>query len=187
MSTLSFMRNYAQVVQGTQLCIDQKLLMPALILIYTLIDTLAWASSSDKKAPVRVRFETWVTKWLGHHLPCSATELYAARCGILHTLTSKADLNAGGKVREVAYAWGTAKREDLQATIDHLGKTRVVALHVGVLFQAVREAMADMLEKAESDAALGACLNEAAALHLVNEGPELVAQYLEQVRGAPGV
>jgi hypothetical protein len=187
MSTLSFMRNYMQVIQGTQLCIDQKLLMPALILIYTLIDTLAWAASSDKKAPVRRRFEAWVTEWVGTRLPCSATELYAARCGILHTLTSKADLTTFGNVREVAYAWGTAKSEDLQATIDHMGKTKVVAVHVNELFQAVREAMADILEKGESDASLGACLNEAASFHLVNKGPELVAQYLRQVRNESGV
>ena len=186
MSSLSFIRNYAQVIQATQLCIDQKLLMPSLILIYTLIDTLAWASS-DKKAGVRSRFEAWVTTWLGSSLHCTATELYAARCGILHTLTSKADLTAGGKVREIAYAWGTAKSEDLQATIDHLGNVKVVAVHVGVLFQAVRDAMADMLEKFESDATLAACLNAAAASHLVNEGPEVVAQYLKQVRNAPGV
>lgn len=187
MSTLSFMRNYFQVIQGTQVCIDRKLLMPALILIYTLIDTLAWASSSDKKASTRRRFEAWVTEWIGPRLPCSATELYAARCGILHTLTSKADLTTSGNVREVAYAWGVAKSEDLQATIDHLGTTKVVAVHVNELFQAVREAMADILEKAESDALLGACLNEAAALHLVHEGTEVVAQYLRQVRNGPGV
>ncbi len=187
MSTLPFVRNYMQVIQGTQTCIDQKLLMPALILIYTLIDTLAWASSSDKKVPVRRRFEAWVTEWIGSRLPCSATELYAARCGILHTLTSKADLTTSGNVREVVYAWGTAKSEDLQATIDHLGKTTAVAVHVNELFQAVRDAMANMLEKAESDASLGTCLNEAAAFHLANQGPELVAQYLRQVRNGPSL
>lgn len=187
MSTLPFMQNYFQVIQGTQACIDQKLHMPALILIYTLIDTLAWASSSNKEARVRQRFEAWVTDWIGSRLACSATELYAARCGILHTLTSKADLTTNGNVREVAYAWGTAKSEDLQATIDHLGKKNVVAVHVSELFQAVCEAVADMLEKAESDASLGSSLNEAAALHLVNEELELVARYLRKIRNGPGV
>lgn len=187
MSTLAFMRNYMQVIQGTQVCIDQKLLIPALILIYTVIDTLAWASSPDKKAPVRRRFEAWVIEWIGSRFACSATELYAARCGILHTLTSKADLITSGNVREVVYAWGTATSQDLQATIDHLGKEKYVALHVSELFQAVREAMADMLEKAVSDASLSACLDEAASLHLVNEGPELVAAYLRNVRNGPSV
>ena len=175
------MRNYAQVIQGTQLCIDQKLQMPSLILIYTLIDTLAWASS-DKKGSVRTRFEGWVTTWLGSRVLCTPTELYAARCGILHTLTSKADLTVREQVREVAYAWGTAKSEDLQTTIDHLEMENVVAVHIGVLFQAVREAMADMLEKAETDTALASNLNEAAASHLMNEEPELVAQYLKLIR-----
>lgn len=179
---MSFMQNYAQVIKGTHICLDQKLLMPSLILIYTLIDTLAWACSDNKCSAVRCRFETWVTTWLGSRLTCSAAELYAARCGILHTLTSKSNLVAEGGVREVFYAWGTAKSEDLQATIDYLGNDKAVAIHVSALFQMVCDAMADILEKAESDASLATCLNEAAALHLVNEGIEPVAQYLKQVR-----
>lgn len=185
MSNISFMRNYAQVIQGTQVCIDQRLLMPALILIYTLIDTLAWASS-DKKGSVRSRFEEWANRWLVPRLSCTATELYAARCGILHTLTSKADLTTRGRVREVAYAWGTAKSDDLQAAIDHLGTLSVIAVHVEELFEAVRFAMADMMEKAGSDPSLTSCLNEAAAMHLVNEGPERVAQYLQKVGHVSG-
>ena len=181
------MKNYAQVIQGTQNCIDQKLLMPSLILIYTLIDSLAWASSDKSTGSVRSHFEGWVTKWLLSFLPCTATELYAARCGILHTLTSKADLTAGGKVREIAYAWGTAKSEDLQATINHFENMPVVAVHVETLFQAVRLAMADMLEKSDSDPSLAKCLNEAAAMHLVAEGPEKVAQFLKLVGDASGV
>jgi hypothetical protein len=185
MVTLSFMKNYVQVIQGIEVCLERKLLLPSLILIYTLIDTLAWASS-DKKASVRSRFEAWVTEWLTSLAPCTATELYAARCGILHTLTSKADLTTKGKIREVAYAWGTAKSEDLQATIDHLGNIPVVAVHVEALFQAVCLAMAEMMEKAESDPMLASFLAEAAAMHLVNEGPERVVQFLKHVENAPG-
>jgi len=180
MITISFMKNYLQVIQGIQICIDQKLLMPSLVLIYTLIDTLAWASS-DKSTGVRSRFEAWVTEWLASVLPCTATELYAARCGILHTLTSKADLTTSGKVREIAYAWGTAKREDLQATINHIGDVSVVAVHLDELFQAVRTAMVDMLERAEVDPSLADCLDQAAAKHLVSEDSGMVAQYLKQV------
>lgn len=185
MTTLPFLKNYYQVLQGTQNCIDQKLLMPSLILIYTLIDTLAWASS-DKNTGVRKSFEAWVTKWLLSSLPCTATELYAARCGILHTLTSKADLTKGGKVREIAYAWGTAKSENLQDVIEHFKNKQLVAVHVNVLFQAVRLAMVAMLEKSDADHSLEKCLNEAAAMHLVLESPDKINQFLELISDKPG-
>lgn len=161
--------------------------MPALILIYTLADTLAWASSDKANTNIRGRFEAWATTWVGPRLPCTATELYAARCGILHTLTSKADLTNNGKAREIIYAWGTAKGEDLQETVVHLKKTNLVAVHVNVLFQAIRDAMADMLEKADSDPVLEKRLNEAASLHLVKQDPGLITQYLTLVRNASGV
>lgn len=56
---LLFLRNYVQVIQRAQNCLDQKLLIPSLILIYTLMDPFAWASS-DKTPGVRKHFEVLI-------------------------------------------------------------------------------------------------------------------------------
>src|SRR6266446_10096439 len=85
--------------------LEKRRHLPALILIYTTIDSIAWLTSRNDLSRVRERFESWVSRWLTPSLlQCSATELYAARCGILHTFTSRSDLSDSGKARRVAYS-----------------------------------------------------------------------------------
>ncbi len=175
--------NYTQVVNGALACLSVRLQHPCLILIYTLIDSLAWACSDKATGSVRSNFERWVETWL-KSIPCTATELYAARCAILHTLTSKAELNKSGNIREIAYAWGSAKVEDLQEAISRSDHTNLVAVHIDHLLDEVCEAMEKILETATVDTVLGQRLKDAANQHLVNDARELVEEYLAQSRGA---
>jgi len=180
----SFFQNYIQVVAGARLCLEKRLQMPTLVLIYTLIDTFAWATS-DKNKPVRNCFEEWVTRWVlkdGNFL-CTATELYAARCAVLHTLTSKADLTRAGKAREVTYAWGTASTSDLQTATVALGFDTHVAVHIDELLEAVCEGMAAVVERSSTDPQLAERLNEAGALHFTGMEMGTVAKFLERVHG----
>lgn len=96
--TVAFEKNLAQMVIGARACLDRDLPMPALVLIYSLIDSFAWAVD-PKEANTRTRFENWLTKYVypASPLPCTPTELYAARCAVLHTLTSKGHLHIKGK------------------------------------------------------------------------------------------
>ena len=185
MPTESFFQNYVQVVAGVRLCLDKKLLMPALILIYTLMDSFAWATSDKKPNDVRATFESWTENWVLKQktLPCTATELFAARCAVLHTLTSEAKLTKTGKARKVTYAWGNADSAQLQATINALGNKNVVAIHVNDLFDAVCEAMAAVMEECSRDTTLQKRLQEAAKLHFVSMDKETVTQFLGRVHG----
>ena len=173
-----------QVIRGARMCLDQKLQHPCLILIYTLIDSLAWASSDKSSGTVRSRFEQWVVAWLGSSIPCTATELYAARCAVLHTLTSKADLTKSGKAREIAYAWGIAKVSDLQTAITRAGQTNLVAVHIDQLLDAICVAMGRMLEETQRNPALERHLQDAAKQHFVTDGPHLIKEFLEKSRDA---
>ena len=175
--------NYTQVVNGALACLSVRLQHPCLILIYTLIDSLAWACSDKTTGSVRSNFEVWVETWL-KSIPCTAAELYTARCAILHTLTSKAALNESGNVREIAYAWGTAKSEDLEEAISRSGYRNLVAVHIDHLLDQVCAAMDNILENAKADPVLKQRLEDAANQHLVTDARELVEQYLAQNRGA---
>ena len=161
-----------------------KLQHPCLVLIYTLIDSLAWACSDKKNEEVRSRFEQWVSIWLKDSIPCTATEIYAARCAVLHSRTSKADLTESGKVREIAYAWGTAKAADLQEAIDRTGQQDLVAVHIDQLLDEVCNAVERILDDAECNPMLRQRLQNAATQYLVNDTRELVEQYLAQSRDA---
>lgn len=168
MPTPAFLRNYAQILKAARQCLEQDLHMPALILVFTLIDSFAWAASEKADRNVRDRFEKWLLERIypDNSLPCTPTELYAARCGILHTLTSQADLNLRQGVRQVVYAWGPAKLVNLQKSIEVLNRADLVGLHINELLDAIKEGMAKTFEAAEVDAALSARLQEAASLHL---------------------
>ena len=129
--------------------------LPALILIYTGIDTSGWLASSNPSDKVGVRFCRWAERWAlpAKPLACTATELYAARCGILHTFTSDSGLSAAGKARRVCYAVGSSTVQQLQASLDTQGRTDCVAVHLDDLFDAFRLGLANYLEHAFADPA----------------------------------
>ncbi len=126
--------------------------LPALILIYTTIDSVAWLTSRDDSMRVRARFEAWVNRWIVPILRiCSATELYAARCGILHTFTSRSDLSASCKARRVAYSLGAASPEALQKVLEGQQPGGFVVLNINALYEALRSGIGGSLSDVLTD------------------------------------
>jgi hypothetical protein len=104
---------------------------------------------------------------LSHTTPTlTAVDLYAARCGILHTLTSKSDLSTKGRAKQIAYAWGDAEASALDAlleTTQFAGK--IVTLHYETLFNGLVQAIARFMDSAQGDLVLVSRLEDAANLH----------------------
>src|ERR1700722_11320118 len=103
MSRENFETNYAEVLSAIERCLEGRLHLPALMLMYSTIDTLAWVAADKRVNNQRARFEDWARRWLlpSSKLKCSPTDLYAARCAILHTLTYEADLTKSGKAKRI--------------------------------------------------------------------------------------
>lgn len=97
-------------------------------------------------------------------LPCTALELYAVRCGILHTFTAESDLSRSGSSPKLAYAWGTAKSGDLQTAARLLNRDDLVAVHVEDLVQLFRHGVADYLDEVSQDPAREATLQKQVSL-----------------------
>lgn len=139
--------------RGIDACIQKKLTAPALILIYSGIDTAGWIDSSEDCA-TRTSFIRWVEAYLlkAKPLQCTAGDLYAARCGLLHTFTPDSKLTSDGKARRICYAWGTASVEYLQRTIDLTNKSgEYVAVHIDDLDEAWRLGVMEFAEELERD------------------------------------
>lgn len=87
-------------------CLDERLWEPGLILFYSVVDALAWLDCPREQADVtRADFMKWVTTYL---LPipgadCTAADLYAARCGLLHTHTAESKLSRNARAKRVFY------------------------------------------------------------------------------------
>ena len=70
------------------LCLSNHYRMPALVLIYSGIDIMALLARPEAKPNVtREDFIAWCERYLtaAGFQECSAIELYATRCGIVHT------------------------------------------------------------------------------------------------------
>ena len=181
MTTEAFQRNFVQVIKAAKLCLDQDLQIPALVLVYSLIDTFAWAVAGPREKNARTHFESWVNRWVCARapLPCTPTELYAARCAVLHTLTSKADLNASGNIRQVVYAWGPAKLSVLEDSIKVISQKDLVGIHINELLDAVVAGMDRTFTAADTDTRLRKNLDAAASLHFAHMKPETLDELME--------
>jgi hypothetical protein len=88
---------------------------------------------------------TWMLK--NGKLKCTAEELYAARCGVLHSLTPYSTLSEKKGVRKIVYAWGKAKHEELEESISTLSMNdSIVSVQLEDLFWYFRGGFADYLD-----------------------------------------
>ncbi|MEP7198105.1 MAG: hypothetical protein ABI851_16425 [Saprospiraceae bacterium] len=85
--------NYYDIFETIYECLEKGRITPALILIYSAIDSFSYMSNLNNHSGKKV-FKEWVKKWMldRYPLPCNETDLYAARCGLLHLQSSESDL-----------------------------------------------------------------------------------------------
>ena len=90
------------------LLMEQKHKLPLLVLILATIDILGALSGEDEDPRSTGRyFREWADKYLlpDSGLNCTASDLWGARCGILHTYSPASDDSRRGRARQIAYAW----------------------------------------------------------------------------------
>lgn len=140
----------SQLLKAIDLCLKQKLELPALVLMYSTMDTLGWLYSDDPKAKIKENFKRWVSQYVIRKsaVRCTPEDLWGARCALLHTFTPDSDLSDKGKARKICYAWGNAPVSRLHAAIDN---TQYVAVHVDQLFRQLCEGMTRFLANLDAD------------------------------------
>ena len=153
MNEQNLFTSYSQIISAIDYCISDKLIMPALVLIYSAIDSVSWIASDDEDQSVVERFQTWVNEWMlqKYPLPCTAIELYAARCGILHTLTPYSYSSNNKGVRRISYAWGTSQQKDLDKSIKLTKYPGIVAVHVNDIVASFKNGFTDYIDALETD------------------------------------
>jgi hypothetical protein len=167
---------FKQIAAAADLCIAANLNTAALILLYSGIDVASWLCAEQPDGSIQNYFVAWVEKYIlpTSRFKCSSLDLWAARCGIVHTLSPSSRLARQGKVREILYvnrggdrrildrleAIRNAKslqeargRDAASSTGD---MSRKVVLEIDALVNAFEEGVASMLSDAKSDASLSA-------------------------------
>jgi hypothetical protein len=163
--------------------VEKKRILSALVLIYTGVDVMASLQRSGNEG-VGEAFIRWVDNYLlkARTLPCTALELFAARCGVLHTFTADSDLFRKGEVRQVLYAWGTAKASDLAASISKLDRDDGVAIQVEDLFWAFREGLATYVDAVDQSPTLRDRFAQGTDLWFTDVSLATMEQFLNQSR-----
>lgn len=165
-----FERDLVDTLLAIEKCIEERRHMPTKILIYSLMDSIAWACSNKADKSTRRNFESWVERWMMPRFASIAprirpVDLYAARCAVLHTMTPDSELSRSGAAKKIAYAWGSGKVSVLETVLDVLKVSNVVALHYDDLLDVLRNAIADCLAEADVDPELNQLLQAAAERH----------------------
>jgi len=180
MDEYPLLNNMMLLTSGIEACIKKKATIPALVLIYSAIDTTGWLDSTEMFSS-RNDFIRWVDNYLlkAKPLKCTAIDLYAARCGLLHTFTPDSQLSSSGKARVICYAWGKGKVEDMQRAIDLQCKSNeLVAVHVNELYQAWLSGLALWGEDLDKDSNRTAKVLGKAKKFFSNLGMETMSEML---------
>ncbi len=135
-------------IAAIQLCLEHGHRMPALILIFTGIDFMASLNRPESEPDVRRQdFLDWAEKYVLSNgtFSCSALDLYAARCALVHTYTPISKLSRQKKAKEILYSWGKADGKGAQDFLDQVGMTTNVVVHIDDLIVAFRTGVEQFL------------------------------------------
>src|ERR1700724_1775650 len=126
--------------------------IPCLVLLYSGIDVAA-SLEPNLGHGVGDRFKKWVDRYMlkSSSLKCTATDLFAARCAVVHTFTPESDLSKGGKARVMGYAFGTAELDKLNKASDITGQSRQVNVYARALIDAFYDGFRMYLAEVRAD------------------------------------
>lgn len=143
MNTPTYLDSIENHLKAIDMCIDNGMRMPALVLVYTGIDMVATLNRSINSNYVeRSDFINWAEEYIlnNGNIGCSATDLYAARCSVVHSYISKSRLSDQGKAKQIVYAWGSSNEQSLQEIISQTSlKNTVIVVHISELISAYRK------------------------------------------------
>jgi hypothetical protein len=168
-------------------CYRREFLMPCLVLLYSGIDVAASLEPSAASG-VGERFEKWVERYMlkGTSLPCTARELYAARCAVVHTFTPDSNLSKSGKARVIGYAYGKADVKKLDAATVLTGRqTGQVNVHIGDLIEAFHSGYISYLKEALADKKRREEVLKHTGMWSVSMGPDKIDAFLEVISASP--
>lgn len=141
-----------ELVKSINLLHRDELLLPGMMMCYATIDILAaLARPQNKDESDGFDFRAWVERYLlpDSNLPCSAADLWAARCGLLHSFTPDARDVRKGKALKLLYVAGKvdeSKRASVQFNIG--GYTMIASQD---LYNAITSGLERFMEELKLD------------------------------------
>jgi len=124
----AFCQAVGELVQAVAGAFRPSAKLPAFILLYASIDILASLTRPDGQDDTDGGvFKNWVDTYLlpDSGLSCTASDIWGARCGILHTYTVQSRNSREGKARELHYVNDASCARFAQNQIDPNAESKV--------------------------------------------------------------
>jgi hypothetical protein len=137
------------VLKTIEECIKERRLYPALILIYSSIDILGALNNPDGFA-TRDSFKNWITNYLFQEktFPFDESDLWGARCGIVHTM--RYDSQLASSVKTIVYGF-YGHDDEIKGIINPAHQSGV---YIEDLFEAFTNAYKKYIEDLENSVSL---------------------------------
>ncbi len=176
-SELNLLINLTEISRSIDLCLSNKYFISTLKLIYSAIDNLAYLGTR-KLSVSNSDFIKWDNLFLlpDSSLPCTAEELWASRCGLLHQNTV-ATCNLSSGTKKIFYAWGTANPEDGLKHVNSAGREQCRFVNINYLQNALKKGMLTFLKTISSNSQLKQSVIEKAEKYFCNIDKEAYTKY----------
>lgn len=94
-----------QVFEVIDECLGKQQYLPAQMLMFAWLDVVSSLTRPEnKKGTNKEYFLAWLRDYADlSSVGATPLDLYAARCGVLHTATPNSDLSSQGKAKEIAW------------------------------------------------------------------------------------
>jgi hypothetical protein len=140
--------NIHELIKAIDASFKGKESLSGLILLYSLIDIMAWLSRDQHDADsTKSDFIHWVEEFLlpGSSLACTGEDLYSARCSIIHSYAPEWGSSMGrqSEAKKIHYIWGKAGKVTPvgHANSSSEKKDENVVLHIDDLVNALKIAI----------------------------------------------
>jgi hypothetical protein len=159
--------NLRELIKTIDYCFKGKESFSGLILLYSLIDIMAWLSRDQHDADsTKSDFIRWVEEFLlpGSSLVCTAEDLYSARCSIIHSYAPEwgTSMSSQSEVKQIFYIWGKAHKGTLGGHVNSSSekKDENVVLHLDDLVNALKIAIQRFNDSLTYNRALSELIDE---------------------------
>ena len=132
--------------------LESEWVLPALTLTYCFIDSMAYLAAEETENKVRPRFERWVSDWILSRgkLDCEASDLYGARCAVVHAWSAESSVSKKGQAKHILYHYGNADSTQLHdLALKHCGL--YVVIHLDTLIAETKQAGVSFLGSLDSN------------------------------------
>lgn len=138
------------MLKAVAVLLENQCLVSAVSLMFTTMDALAALTRPPHEPDTSKHvFVEWVSRYLAPEtkLGCTALDLYAARCGVLHSYSAESKLGREGRVRRLIYEWECGPAADASAPLPE----NTLVIQVEVLHRALLDGVRGFLIDAETD------------------------------------